>query len=130
MQVDLPGEDGGQGLRVLIADDHELFRAAARRVLLASGFDVVPDAVDGAGAVRLVAELQPDVVLLDVQLPDGDGFQVARELVRGPRPPVVVLVSSRSRSDYGGLVERSGVRGFIDKADLSGARLLQELAGG
>jgi len=125
----LPGEDGAQRLRVLIVDDHELFRAAARRVLIASGFDVVPDAVDGAAAVRLVAELHPDVVLLDVQLPDADGFEVARELARGQRPPTVVLVSSRSKSDYGGLVERSGVSGFIGKADLSGQRLRQELAG-
>ena len=130
MPADPHGGDRGRPLRVLIVDDHELFRHAARRVLLASGFDVVPDAVDGAGAIRLAAELVPDVVLLDIQLPDVDGFQVARELARGPRPPMVVLVSSRSRSDYGGLVERSGVRGFIDKADLSGARLRQELGAG
>jgi DNA-binding NarL/FixJ family response regulator len=67
------------------------------------------------------------VVLLDVQLPDSDGFDVARELSRGQPPPAVVLVSSRPRSDYGRLVERSGVRGFIDKAELSGPRLRQEL---
>jgi DNA-binding NarL/FixJ family response regulator len=125
------GEAGGvqpdavadPGLRVLIVDDHELFREAARRVLAAAGFDVVAGAADGADALRLVRELRPDVVLLDVQLPDTDGFQVARELARDGTPPTVVLVSSRSRSDYGGLVERSGVRGFIDKAELSGARL-------
>jgi DNA-binding NarL/FixJ family response regulator len=113
--------------RVLIVDDHELFREAARRVLTASGFDVVAGAADGAGALRLARELSPDVVLLDVQLPDTDGFQVARELARDRTPPAVVLVSSRSRSDYGGLVERSGVRGFIDKAELSGPRLRAEL---
>jgi DNA-binding NarL/FixJ family response regulator len=113
--------------RVLIVDDHELFREAARRVLAAAGFDVVAGAADGADARRLVRELRPDVVLLDIQLPDTDGFQLARELARDRTPPAVVLVSSRSRSDYGGLVERSGVRGFIDKAELSGPRLRQEL---
>jgi DNA-binding NarL/FixJ family response regulator len=113
--------------RVLIVDDHELFRDAARRVLSGDGFDVVAGAADGAGGLRLARELRPDVVLLDVQLPDTDGFQVARELALDLAPPAVVLVSSRSRSDWGGLVERSGVRGFIDKAELSGARLRAEL---
>jgi DNA-binding NarL/FixJ family response regulator len=113
--------------RVLIVDDHELFRDAARRVLAGAGFDVVAGAADGAAALRLVRELRPDVVLLDVQLPDTDGFALAREL-SGQRPaPVVVLVSSRPRADFGGLVGRSGARGFIDKADLSGPRLREEL---
>jgi DNA-binding NarL/FixJ family response regulator len=114
---------------VLIVDDHELFRQAAREVLVESGFDVVADAVDGAAALRLAGELRPDVVLLDVQLPDLDGFQVAAELSRADRSPIVVLVSSRPRSDYGGLVERSTARGFIDKAQLSGPRLREEIGG-
>jgi DNA-binding NarL/FixJ family response regulator len=130
VQLDPPRTDAAHRLRVLIADDHELFRHAARQVLVASGFDVLPDAVDGATAVRLARELCPDVVLLDVQLPDVDGFQVAAQLSRERRPPAVVLVSSRSRSDYGGLVERSGARGFIAKADLSGPRLREELGAG
>ena len=119
-----------QRLRVLIVDDHQLFREAARRVLVASGFDVVSDAVDGAGALRLAHDLRPDVVLLDVQLPDTDGFEVARTLSRTQPPPLVVLVSGRSRSDYGGLVERSGACGFIEKPDLSGPRLRQALGTG
>jgi DNA-binding NarL/FixJ family response regulator len=117
-------------VRVLIVDDHQLFREAARRVLVASGFDVVSDAVDGAGALRLAHDLRPDVVLLDVQLPDTDGFEVARTLSLTQPPPLVVLVSGRSRSDYGGLVERSGACGFIEKTDLSGPRLLQALGTG
>jgi DNA-binding NarL/FixJ family response regulator len=108
--------------RVLIVDDHGPFRDAARRVLTAAGFDVVAGAADRAGGRRLAGQLHPDVVLVDVQLPDGDGFQLARELTR-PGGPVVVLVSGRPRSDYGGLVERSGARGFIDKAEFSGPRL-------
>lgn len=111
--------------RVLVVDDHELFRQVARQVLTEAGFDVVADAVDGAGGLRLARELHPDVVLLDVQLPDADGFQVAAQLAREERPPVVVLVSGRPRADYGRLVERSTARGFIDKADLSGPRLRQ-----
>jgi len=109
--------------RVLIVDDHAPFRDAAGRVLAAAGFDVVAGAADAAGALRLARELGPDVVLVDVQLPDSDGFALARELIAGPGAPVVVLVSGRPRSDYGRLVERSGALGFIDKAELSGPRL-------
>jgi two-component system response regulator EvgA len=108
---------------VLIVDDHALFRDAARRVLSAAGFDVVAGAADAAGALRLARELRPDVVLVDVQLPDLDGFQLARELAGTPGAPAVVLVSGRPRSDYGRMVERSGARGFIDKAEFSGPRL-------
>jgi DNA-binding NarL/FixJ family response regulator len=114
-------------LRVLIVDDHAAYRDVARQVLATAGFDVVAEAGDGAEAVRLAKELHPDVALVDVQLPDVDGFQVARELARQPDPPAVVLVSSRPRTDYGRLVERSGACGFIYKADLSGPRLRAEL---
>ena len=114
--------------RVLIVDDHAPFRDAARRVLSAAGFDVVAGAADAADALRLARELRPDVILVDIQLPDADGFQLARELTGRPGAPVVVLVSGRPRSDYGGLVERSGARGFIDKAEFSGPRLRAVLA--
>lgn len=109
--------------RVLIVDDHAPFRDAAGRVLSAAGFDVVSGAADATAALRLVRELAPDVVLVDVQLPDSDGFALARELIAGPGAPAVVLVSGRPRSDYGRLVERSGALGFIDKAEFSGPRL-------
>jgi DNA-binding NarL/FixJ family response regulator len=120
--------DADRRPRVLIVDDSGLFRRAARHVLAAAGFDVVGDAADGSSALRLVAELRPDIVLLDVQLPDLDGFDVAARLCRGADPPAIVFVSSRSRSDYGGMVERSGVCGFLDKTDLSGPRLRELLA--
>ena len=109
--------------RVLIVDDHAPFRDAAGRVLSAAGFEVVAGAPDAAAALRLALELGPDVVLVDVQLPDSDGFALARQLTARPGAPAVVLVSGRPRSDYGRLVERSGARGFIDKAELSGPRL-------
>jgi DNA-binding NarL/FixJ family response regulator len=123
-----PVEPIDSPVRVLVVDDSGLFRRAARHVLVEAGFEVVGDAEDAAAALRLATELLPDVVLLDIQLPDRDGFQVAADLRRRPNPPAIVFVSSRSRSDYGGMVERSGVRGFLDKADLSGPRLRALLA--
>jgi two-component system nitrate/nitrite response regulator NarL len=123
----MPGEPAR--LRVLIVDDHERFRDLARRILTAARFDVVGEAADGAGALRQAAALRPDVVLLDVQLPDADGFVVARALTAVPDPPRVVLVSGRAPADYGALVRRSGACGFIGKVDLSGPLLLRTLAG-
>jgi two-component system response regulator EvgA len=109
--------------RVLIVDDHPPFRALARMLLEADGFDVVGEAGDGAEAVRVARALRPDVVLLDVQLPGGDGFGVAGELAAHPPGPAVVLVSSRSHGDYGRRVADSPVRGFITTAELSGQTL-------
>jgi DNA-binding NarL/FixJ family response regulator len=114
------------GHRVLIVDDHPSFRATARVLLEAEGFDVVGEAADGASALTEAGRLQPEVVLLDVQLPDIDGFDVAARLTGNENSPVVILVSSRDSSDFGPLVTRSGARGFVPKAELSGDRL-QEL---
>jgi len=111
---------------VLIVDDHDAFRSRARRMLEADGFDVVGEAADGAGALVAVRDLHPDVVLLDVQLPGDDGFAVAETLAAHPPAPAVVLVSSRSRSDYG-YRARDPAR-FIEKAELSGAALRLVLA--
>ena len=120
--------DDPDGVNVLIVDDHPSFRANARALLEAEGFDVVGEAEDGESAIRAAGELSPELVLLDVQLPDIDGFEVARRLTNGGGGPVVVLVSSRDGSDFGPLVERSGARGFIAKAELSGAALSALLA--
>jgi DNA-binding NarL/FixJ family response regulator len=108
---------------VVIADDHPSFRASARAILESDGFQVVGEAVDGADAIASTRALEPDVLLLDVQLPDMDGFEVCRQLGLNGGPPAVVLVSSRDASDYGGLIEQSGARGFIPKAELSGSAL-------
>ena len=109
--------------RVLVVDDHPSFRRCARALLVAEGFEVVGEAEDGAAALALAAELEPDLVLLDVQLPDIDGFAVAARLRdRDPRV-AVVLVSSRDPSAYGFRVEASGARGFVSKEELSGAAL-------
>ena len=114
------------GPRVLIVDDHPSFRASARVLLEAEGFDVVGEAADGAAALTEAGRLRPEVVLLDVQLPDIDGFDVAARLTGDADSPTVILVSSRDGSDFGPLVSRSGARGFVPKAELSGDRV-QEL---
>lgn len=108
---------------VVIADDHPSFRASARAILEADGFEVVGEADNGAAAIAASRLLGPDVILLDVQLPDMDGFDVCRELGLNGGPPAVVLVSSRDAADYGGLIAQSGARGFIPKAELSGSAL-------
>ena len=113
---------------VLIVDDHPGFRASARRMLEASGYAVVGEAGDGATAVAAAGALAPDLVLLDVQLPDATGFDVC-EFLCGEQPlPEIVLVSSRDASDYNGLIQTSHARGFISKADLSGEALRALLA--
>ncbi len=116
--------------RVLIVDDHAAFRSFAHRVLVADGLAVVGEAADGAAAIALAPELRPDVVLLDVQLPDMDGFAVAEVLAAQDEAPAVVLVSSRSRDDYGSLVDTSKALGFIAKSALSGDLVRRLLAGG
>ena len=108
----------------LIVDDHPSFRRFGRRLLESAGYLVVGDAPDGASAIEAVGRLRPDVVLLDVLLPDMTGFDVARELNRQPERPLVVLTSSRSASDLGQLVNTEDARGFIPKRDLTVAALV------
>jgi DNA-binding NarL/FixJ family response regulator len=108
---------------VLIVDDHPSFRASARMLLEADGFQVIGEAEDGMSALERVEALRPDVVLLDVQLPDINGFEVAARLTANGRSPAIVLTSSRDVEDLGFLAGRDGVRGFIPKSELSGAAL-------
>jgi DNA-binding NarL/FixJ family response regulator len=109
--------------RVLVVDDHPSFRRCASTLLAAEGFEVVGEAGDGASALAAAERLEPELVLLDVQLPDLDGFQVASRLLARDPAVRIVLVSSRDRSSYGPLIEESGARGFISKGDLSGEAL-------
>ena len=106
--------------RVLIVDDHEPFRAVARELLESAGYIVTGEAADAAEALAAVAADSPDAVLLDVQLPDRDGFAVATELA-ATDGPAVVLISSRDAEDYGRQVVDCGARGFIAKSKLSAA---------
>jgi DNA-binding NarL/FixJ family response regulator len=107
--------------RILIVDDHPSFRASARAVLEADGFEVVGEAEDGESALEAVRTLSPDVILLDVQLPDANGFDLCDLICANPaRLPSIVLVSSRDAADYNGLLAASPAKGFISKADLTG----------
>jgi CheY-like chemotaxis protein len=108
---------------VLIVDDHASFRTSAKALLDADGYHVVGEASDGEHALEEIVRLCPDVVLLDIQLPGIDGFEVAGRVAAGANPPQVVLTSTRDPEDFGGLVAGSAARGFIAKADLSGAAL-------
>jgi DNA-binding NarL/FixJ family response regulator len=107
---------------VLIVDDHQPFRAVARELLERAGFVVAGEAGDAAGALAAVAAEAPDAVLLDVQLPDVDGFAVATALAAAEGPPVV-LVSSREADDYGAQIAACGARGFIPKSRMSAEAL-------
>ena len=108
---------------MLIVDDHADFRASATALLEAEGFTVVGSAADGATAVEAVMRLRPAVVLLDVQLPDTDGFAVAGRLAQLAGPPRVVLISSRDAAAYGARIDAAPARGFLAKRELSGAAL-------
>jgi DNA-binding NarL/FixJ family response regulator len=107
-------------LTVVIVDDHPSFRAVARMMLEIDGFSVVGTAADGESGVAWTLQLAPDVVLLDVELPDIDGFEVAARLRDAGSPAAIVLASSRERADFGSLVDESGARGFLTKAELTG----------
>ena len=106
---------------VLIVDDHATFRTLTRRMLETQGYEVVGEADSGAGALDAVARLRPAAVLLDVQLPDLDGFAVTEQLARAEHPPVVSLISSRDASAYRRRLSGSPARGFLAKSELTGA---------
>jgi DNA-binding NarL/FixJ family response regulator len=111
------------GTTVLIVDDHATFRATARLLLESEGFEVIGEAENGRSAIEQTATLAPQLVLLDVQLPDIDGFEVASQVTHADGAPAVILTSSRDARDFGPLVTGCGARGFVTKADLSGERL-------
>jgi DNA-binding NarL/FixJ family response regulator len=114
---------------VLVVDDHAGFRSAVRALLESDGFAVVGQAATGAEALEACSRLHPEVVLLDIRLPDTDGLAVAERLSRLLDPPDVVLVSSREASVYGDRLRSAPARGFLVKGDLSGAALRELLAG-
>jgi len=112
------------GSTVLIVDDSASFRWFARELLDAEGFVVIGEADTGSAAVRAVDRLDPDVVLLDIALPDIDGFEVCAQITRSGRArPAVVLTSSRDAEAFHGRLDTCGARGFLPKASLTGATL-------
>jgi len=115
--------------RVLVVDDHPSFRRFATKLLQAGGFDVVGEAEDGRAALARARRLRPDLVLLDVLLPDMSGFAVAEALASHAYRPRVVLVSSRSASELGPALEKSPAAGFLTKSELT-AEALAAIADG
>lgn len=121
-------DDDPMARSVLIVDDHPRFLIALRRMLEGDGWNVAGEATDGGSAIAQAAALKPDVVLLDVGLPDVSGLQVATEL-RASMPGVgLVLMSTRDAADYRQLAASHGADGFIAKAELSGTALDDLLA--
>ena len=109
--------------RILIVDDHAGFRRSAARSLVAAGWNVVGEAEDGKTALDTAERCDPDVVLLDVGLPDISGIEVARRLHELVPDVAVVMTSTQDREDYGELALASGARGFLTKLDLSSQAL-------
>ncbi|HEY7324563.1 MAG TPA: response regulator [Streptosporangiaceae bacterium] len=121
MQADLASAAGGRpGVRVLLVDGHEVFRAACRALLRTEGIDVVADVPADDGAIRAASALRADVVIIDVTPADDSGFRIARRLAELPDPPVVMLASSADRYQFGSRLD--GHR-FIAKADISAERI-------
>ena len=113
---------------VLVVDDHGGFRASARKLLDADGFDVVGEAADAASGVEAARTLRPDVVLLDVQLPDHNGIWAANQMCALNGGLAIILISSRDLGDLGGALGECPARGFIPKSELSGAAIRELLA--
>ena len=103
---------------ILIVDDHVQFRATARALLECDGFEVVGEAPTGEAGLDAARTLKPDVILLDVRLPDIDGFAMAERLTAGGQGPAVILTSSSDDPLYQDRAMRSGARGFVAKHDL------------
>jgi two-component system, NarL family, nitrate/nitrite response regulator NarL len=110
-------------LRCLIVDDNEAFLGSASRLLEAQGLQVVGRASSGDEAMRLAATFKPDVALVDVQLGEEDGLEVARQLSAGARSTPVVLISTHSQDELAELIADSPAVGFLPKAALSAAAI-------
>ena len=127
-QISSGDESSHDGQRVLIVDDNAEFRRLARSLLEHGGYAVVGEAGDGTSAVAACEALRPAIVLLDIQLPDMDGFQVADLLAAEPAAPEIVLISSRDSRSYRRQLALTRARGFIAKAELSADSLAQALS--
>jgi len=115
--------------RVLIVDDHPGFRGEARTLLEIAGYEIVGEAATAGAASAAAARLQPDLVILDIGLPDASGLDAAAEIRAAAPGSAVVLVSVRPATDYGRRLAESGADGFISKADLSAAAIDRVIRG-
>ena len=112
-------------VRILIVDDAPSFRRVARELLERRGYMIAGEATCAAAAVDAVERLAPDAILLDVRLPDGDGFEVSARLTRADPPPAVLLVSADDFLSCYARVEACGARGFVPKSQLATAELVR-----
>jgi two-component system nitrate/nitrite response regulator NarL len=112
-------EAGSVALRCLIVDDNEEFLVSASRLLESQGLEIVGHAASGAEAIRLARTLYPDVTLVDVQLGDEDGLELARRLSAGLLSTRVVLISTHSRDDLADMIADTPAVGFLPKTALS-----------
>jgi DNA-binding NarL/FixJ family response regulator len=104
-------------VRVLIVDDQVPFREASRMVVeMTDGFEVAGEAENGHRALELVADLRPDLVLMDVQMPGMDGIETTRRISALPDPPAVVVMSTHESGDYVGVAVAAGAIGFVPKS--------------
>ena len=106
-------------VRCVIVDDNSLFLEGAVDLLTREGLDVVGVASDGAEAIRLVTEVRPDVMLVDIDLGDEDGFDLAKRLHDISGASKVILVSTHAEEDLAHLIDQSPALGFIAKTGLS-----------
>ena len=123
------GRIEGVKLTAVIVDDHAGFRDGAAQILKAAGYEVVGSCPDGRSALAAISALRPDMVLLDVQLPDADGIVLVSQLDAVSHGATIVLTSTREAADYGGRIARSSAAGFISKAELSVQSLAKVVAG-
>lgn len=106
-------------MRLIIIDDHEAFRQALARMLeQVEDIDIVGQAGDGRGGLKLAAELKPDAVVVDFSMPEFDGLAVTRQLKAWPKPPRVVMMSFHAEPEYREMALATGADAFITKAEL------------
>jgi DNA-binding NarL/FixJ family response regulator len=118
---------GDMSLRCLIVDDNASFREEMRGLLTEQGLYVVGGAASGAEAIRQIAELRPDVALIDIDLCGESGFDLARRLRGQASVPDLILISTHDESEYADLIEASSAIGFLSKIDLSAATIRRTL---
>ena len=115
---------------VLVVDDDACFRDLAGRILSASGYVVLGEAGTVEEALHRALELRPDAALVDIGLPDGDGFSLTRQLRAMPWPLQVVLISTDDTAGNEPAARRAGASGFLPKIELSGRAIRRLLEGG